>query len=239
MAKDDIFLDRDRHRAGGFVFDQRVAAVFDDMVSRSVPGYSTIQLLVADLACRFEAGGAVYDLGCSTGETCRSILARAGRPVRIVGIDNSADMLKQARAKTGDSVLYRQADFTKDDVFSDQDRITVVILCLSLQFVRPIDRPSILARAFNATHPGGALIFVEKTIEADPELNSLYIDYYHSFKAEMGYSALEISSKREALENVLIPFRRDENIKLLRDAGYRTVSSFFQWFNFSGFLALK
>ena len=110
---------------------------------------------------------------------------------------------------------------------------------MSLQFIRPIQRQKVVESLFNSLREGGALILVEKTVEADKILNGLYIDYYHQFKKEMGYSDLEISNKREALENVLIPYQRDENIALLKKAGFSSVSTFFQWFNFAGFLAVK
>ncbi len=49
----------------------------------------------------------------------------------------------------------------------------------------------------------------------------------------------EILKKREALENVLIPYRFDENFELFRRNGFTTVETFFQWYNFAGFLCVK
>ena len=240
--KDKIFADPSLRGAGTFVFDQRVASVFDDMVGRSVPGYATIQLLVADLACSFASNGPIYDLGCSTGASLQAIMARATRPLHLVGIDNSPEMLARCRAKLSSTadhkVELRCVDFVEESPFVAGDA-SVVILNLALQFVRPVHRSKIISDIFRATRPGGCLILVEKTVEEDRTLNSLYVDYYHRFKREMGYSAMEIAAKREALENVLIPFQRSENVTLLQDAGYSHVAPFFQWFNFSGFIAVK
>ena len=55
-------------QVGDFVFDQNVASVFDDMVSRSVPFYLETQMMALRLACNFVRSKTnIYDLGCSTG----------------------------------------------------------------------------------------------------------------------------------------------------------------------------
>jgi tRNA (cmo5U34)-methyltransferase len=83
------------------------------------------------------------------------------------------------------------------------------------------------------------LLLVEKLTCEDTTLNRLYIDHYYDFKRRNGYSEIEISKKREALENVLIPYRLDENVKLLKSAGFRQVETFFRWYNFCGLVAIK
>ena len=65
------------------------------------------------------------------------------------------------------------------------------------------------------------------------------IELHHAFKKANGYSDLEISQKRTALENVLIPYKMDENLKLFREAGFKVAEPFFQWYNFVGFLCVK
>ena len=44
---------------------------------------------------------------------------------------------------------------------------------------------------------------------------------------------------KEALENVLIPYRLDENIQLLKNSGFSSVDVFFKWFNWCGIVAIK
>ena len=70
-------------------------------------------------------------------------------------------------------------------------------------------------------------------------LNREYIDIYHGYKKSKGYSELEISRKREALENVLIPFSIEENRTMLKQVGFSTVETYFQWFNFASLVAIK
>jgi tRNA (cmo5U34)-methyltransferase len=94
-------------------------------------------------------------------------------------------------------------------------------------------------RVHDALRLGGAFIVCEKVIAADPHLDREFIDRYFDFKRRNGYSEQEIRRKEEALDGVLIPLTFDANLALLKDAGFRTVESFFRWFNFAAFLCLK
>ena len=119
------------------------------------------------------------------------------------------------------------------------DNASIVVLCLTLQFVRPIYRERLVKRIYDALLPGGALIIVEKILAEDSTWNRDFIKYYYNMKRRNHYSEMEIAQKREALENVLIPYTLSENITLLREAGFANYEIFFKWYNFSGFIAKK
>jgi tRNA (cmo5U34)-methyltransferase len=102
-----------------------------------------------------------------------------------------------------------------------------------------MNREALLESIVEGLNPGGVLILVEKVLGNDAFLNRLWIKLYYEMKRRNGYTETEIAQKREALENVLIPYRPDENIKILRRAGFDEVDMFFKWYNFAGFLALK
>jgi len=110
---------------------------------------------------------------------------------------------------------------------------------LTLQFVRPLYRDALLASIYQGMNENGCLILVEKVLGESSTLNRLYIKYYYDFKRQNGYSDLEISQKREALENVLIPYKLLENRELLLRTGFRSVDVFFKWYNFCGIIAVK
>ncbi|MCP5463831.1 MAG: carboxy-S-adenosyl-L-methionine synthase CmoA [Deltaproteobacteria bacterium] len=244
MSKDTLFGPDNPFGKEDFVFDARVSQVFDDMVNRSVPGYQTIQLLVADLALRFANKQNIVDLGCSTGNTLLAILARQNtNPAKLIGIDSSKEMLSQCEKKLHPHLSQNEIKLQQDDITDANFKLpvntSVVILNLVLQFVRPVNRLAVLQNIHADLAKQGCVILVEKTQQKDNLLNDLFIDYYHSYKKEMGYTDLEISQKREALENRLIPFFSEENTKLLQQAGFTKVTSFFQWMNFQGYLAIK
>lgn len=225
-----------------FDFNERVVEVFDDMLDRSIPCYQNVIGETSRLlASHLHHGDTVCDLGCATG-TALLYFARklADRRLRFLGIDSSPAMLTKARLKAefyveNDDVFFEQADIRE----IAQPETGAFILNYTLQFIRPVLRPTLIRQLYENLRPGGLLILSEKTILEDKRLNRTFIDIYHDFKREQGYSDLEIARKREALENILIPFSKEENIELLTRAGFKPVSTFFQWFNFSSFIAVK
>ena len=233
-----------RAQAHDFDFGENTARVFDDMLGRSVPFYPEIQRMVAELAVDFvQDGTAVYDLGCSTGTTLLAIDQRLGEgaKVRFVGLDSSPEMLARARAKLEGAGFRHPFELRLADL-NDGLRIdgaSVVMLVLTLQFVRPPHREALLRSLHEGLREGGCLILVEKVLGEDPTSNRLFIRHYYEFKRRNGYSELEIAQKRESLENVLVPYRLEENAALLRRVGFRNVDVFFKWYNFCAMVAMK
>jgi len=232
-------------KAADFEFNQEVAEVFDDMLVRSIPMYLEQEEMVRELAVRFwSPGTTIYDLGCSTATTLCKIGRVTPKPCRLVGFDNSRAMLDQAQGKIRkegleDCVSVRFADF---DVGLDEIELanaSVVTMCWTLQFVRPLNRERVIQWIYNSLVPGGALIVTEKTLANNPRMNRLFIELYYDFKKRNKYSPAEIRRKREALENVLVPYRACENIELFRKGGFEIVETFFQWHNFAGYLCVK
>jgi tRNA (cmo5U34)-methyltransferase len=230
-------------RVSDFEFDEKVAGVFDDMVARSVPYYDEVQRLQVDLAVEFlpERESLVYDLGCSTGTTLHLLSShpRCPKAARFVGLDNSPAMLDKARAKLAPAG--NRAELLEADLNAGVDLrpCRIVFLNWTLQFVRPLYRESLVRRIYEALEPGGALFLSEKVLLSSSFLNRLYIEHYLQYKRSRGYSDAEIQRKREALENVLVPYRLEENRLMLERAGFGTIDPFFRWLNFACLLAVK
>lgn len=242
MSNVDRFFDDQQKPVSDFVFDDKVADVFDDMVSRSVPFYDEIQRMTCELAADFSApDSSLYDLGCATGTTFHSLHERLDKSVQFVGVDNSAPMLEQANEKLSEVAKARSVKLINSDISSgyDLEDASVVLMVLTLQFVRPLHREKIAQKIFDGLKHNGALIIVEKLLSADSMLNRVFIEHYYDYKRRQGYSETEITKKREALENVLIPYRMEENVDLLKGVGFTHVEDFFRWYNFSGIIAVK
>lgn len=225
-----------------FDFNERVVEVMDDMLDRSIPFYRQVIQAQAQLLDGFlERGDTVYDLGCATGTTLLEfsrMLQEKG--LLFVGIDNSAPMLEKARLKAEIFSREKSLSFFLEDITAfDHPGAGGIIVNYTMQFIRPLQREKFLQRLYGNLRPGGILLISEKVISHDRRLNREFIDIYHRFKKSRGYSELEIAKKREALENVLIPFSVDENKTMLQNSGFVSVESHFQWFNFISFLAIK
>jgi len=239
--KDEVFKETFT-KPSDFEFSGKVAKVFDDMVNRSVPFYEEIQRMIGDLAAtHYQKHSIIYDLGCSTGTTLLQIHQAISGNVKMIGIDDSLDMLDKCKIKLKDAGITNTIDLQVEDLNNGIDiaDASVVVLCLTLQFVRPINREKIIKKIFTGLKKNGVLIIVEKILAEDSSFNRDFIEYYYEMKRRHHYSEMEISQKREALENVLIPYKLSENITLLRDAGFSHVEVFFKWYNFAGFIAKK
>ncbi|MGH4015284.1 MAG: carboxy-S-adenosyl-L-methionine synthase CmoA [Pseudonocardiaceae bacterium] len=230
---------------GDFVFDGSTAAVFDDMLDRSIPFYREIQRMVVELGVQFieKGGGTVYDIGCSTGNTLLGFMAAtpADRSVTFVGIEPSAPMRDKCAKRLAASERANAAELWSQPI-EDLDRLpdaSVIVMLYTLQFVRPLHRSAVLAMCFESLKPGGCLLLGEKILSDSSTLSRLYIERYHEFKLRNGYSHTEIARKREALENVLVPYRDSENRTVLAEAGFNPVDQIFRWYNFAVYLAVK
>jgi tRNA (cmo5U34)-methyltransferase len=240
---DTIF--RTAARSGDFAFDARVASVFDDMVSRSVPYYDHVQSIQAQLAVAFlpREECVLCDLGCSTGTTIAAILEHPDCPpsARFIGVDNSADMLAQAETKLAQAIADGRVTLLEADLNAGPElpSCRVMLMNWSLQFVRPIYRERLVQSIQSVLDPEGALFLSEKILVSDSRLNRTYIDLYLRYKKAQGYTDEEIQRKREALENVLVPYRIEENVELLHRCGFGTVDVYFRWLNFASLVAIK
>lgn len=227
-----------------FNFGTETARVFDDMLDRSVPFYGEIQRMIGELAGDFAADGtSIYDLGCSTANTFLSIGTHLTPDlnVRFVGLDYSEEMLHKAEQKLAGARFPWPYVLKRHDLNEgvQLENASVALMVLTLQFVRPLNRESIVASLHDGLNRNGCLILVEKVLSEHTTFNRLFIDHYYAMKKRKGYSEIEIAQKREALENVLVPYHLDENIRLLRRCGFQNIDVFFKWYNFCGIVAIK
>lgn len=232
-----------------FAFDDQVASVFEDMINRSVPGYSTIISMIGVLAERYcGAGSTIYDLGASLGGASFAVAQQLPHDdYRIIAIDNSEAMTSRLSAKlaalgisdSGSKETSRIECRHEDLRDSKIEDASMVILNFTLQFIEPAAREALMRKIYDGMRPGGLLVISEKIQFPDPALNELFIDLYHRFKETQGYSKLEISQKRAALENVLIPETLAAHRERLNGAGFHSVDTWFQCFNFASMVAFK
>ncbi|MBL6894713.1 MAG: carboxy-S-adenosyl-L-methionine synthase CmoA [Porticoccaceae bacterium] len=225
-----------------FSFDKAVVDVFPDMIRRSVPGYETILAHCGELAARYvQAESTCYDLGCSLGATSLAMRSRINvNNAKIVSVDNSQAMLSKL-SKILESIPSRiQTELVNQDVCEcNIDNASMVVLNFTLQFVPKNKRRALIEKIYNGLNPGGCLVISEK-LHFEPEsLNWLLSDLHHQFKSSQGYSDLEISQKRDSLENVLIPETLDTHIQRLNSCGFKSASPWFQCFNFCSLVAIK
>src|SRR5688572_11584 len=238
--QDDIF--KQPKQAEDFRFGNTVVQVFDDMVTRSVPFYLEIQRMMTEITADFAVPGTrVYDLGCSTGTTLINLDKVLSPDIDFIGIDNSEEMLAKCRGNFEANGMTRKYELSCRDLNQgiEIENASVVIMCLTLQFIRPLYREKLVSEIYRQLNENGCFILIEKVLGEDSLFNRQFINYYYDFKRRNHYNDLEIAQRREALENVLIPYKLMENRELLLRRGFRYVETFFKWYNFCGIIAVK
>lgn len=229
---------------GSFQFDARVAEVFNDMIARSVPGYSQILSLLPTLTRQFYfAGCRYYDLGCSTCAGLAAIAQGLGcEPVKLVGIDNSQAMLDQAKPVA--DLISANSPHSLELICDDVTKVplrnaAMVLMNFTLQFIALDQRDALIRQIYQALIPGGVLVLSEKLVSPSQDIEKLMTRIHHQFKADQGYSKLEISQKREAIENVLIPEALLDHHERLLSAGFTTITPWIRNLQFVSILAVK
>jgi len=236
MPKDKVFTEKISKK---FEFDEAVASVFDDMLSRSVPFYDEVRKLIISLILAEQKEEMkVLDLGSSTAKFLLDLHSKMTVPMQLKGLDNSQAMLDRAEQKCqafGANINLELADMVTY-TYQEED---VIVANYTLQFIRPMQRLELMKKIFEGLNEDGMFIFSEKVVFEGKILDKQMIDIYYDYKKEQGYSEYEIAQKREALENVLIPFTINENIRMCKDAGFTKIDTVFQWANFVTFVVKK
>ena len=187
MSRDDIFTSEEG-ASSAFAFDDKVAAVFDDMLNRSVPFYGEQQKLITEIARRFWIPDTpVVDMGCSLGTTLLNIASELKAVETFIGFDNSQAMIDKAlvnidKAQESDRIQLRLADLNAslDDV--ELENASVVTICWTLQFIRPLQRDRLIKKIYDSMADGGVLITTEKVLTNDSNMNRFFIDFYYDYK---------------------------------------------------------
>ncbi|AIY65251.1 carboxy-S-adenosyl-L-methionine synthase CmoA [Pseudoalteromonas piratica] len=240
MSKDNIYASQQAVK--DFTFDERVVEVFPDMIQRSVPGYATIVSTMGKLAGQYAQNNSnLYDLGSSLGAVTLSMRRNIDKQnCQIIAVDNSAAMVERCKLhlegfRSDVPVTVELADINEIEI----NNASVVALNFTLQFIPQPQRFALLEKVYQGLKPGGVLLLSEKVKGENTLVDDLLIDLHHDFKRANGYSELEISQKRSAIENVMRPETLNAHFERLSDIGFQHTQVWYQCFNFCSMIAIK
>jgi tRNA (cmo5U34)-methyltransferase len=241
MKKDTIYSEK-KDNIPPFEFNEDVAQVFDDMLQRSVPLYrETVQRQAQMTVKYYQKGTRIYDLGCSNGNYGMQLLFEMrGREFEMIAVDNSESMLLAYKKRLEDKIKNKNIKLECKNIQDVKIKnASVVIINLTLQFL-PIElRERLIKNIHGSLLPNGVLLITEKIIHKEKEFAALHQEFYCRFKKENGYSDLEISQKRDALENILISETIEDHLRRFKDAGFKKIDVWQKWFNFAAFICRK
>lgn len=242
MSKDELYAGS----AGDprpFEFNESVARVFPDMLRRSIPGYGASIEAIGWLAARYvRAGTQCYDLGCSLGAATLAMRDGIAQPdCTIIAVDNAPAMVKRCRESIAEApgrgvhVAVEETDVRSVAI----ERASMVVMNYTLQFLPLEERAPMMQKIADGLVEGGILVLSEKVIDEDESVDALLVDLHHEYKRRNAYSDLEISRKRAAIENVLVPESVAVHRARLKEAGFRHCGLLLRYYNFVSLVALK
>jgi len=241
MQKDKIFFDKGPNK-GSFEFSNEVVNVFPDMLSRSIPSYSrtieTIEFLTKEF---IQPNTNCYDLGCSLGEASLSMLKGINvNGCQIYAIDKSESMTRKFKKNLKENSLTTPINILNDDILNSRIKnASIIVMNYTLQFLKEEDRQSMINKIFNGLNKGGLFLLSEKIKIQNNKVNDVLDQLHYNFKLKNKYSQLEISRKRDAIENVLIRDDLCTHQKRLERAGFKNFGIWMQHFNFASYIAIK
>ena len=240
MTPDNIYANP-RASISSFKFDDKVAAVFADMIARSVPGYGLTLDMIGVIASRYgKSNSQSYDLGCSLGASTLAMRHNVADSCKIIAIDNSTAMVEKCQQFVTQDSANAVVDVRCDDICNVAiENASLVAMNFTLQFIEADKRADLLAKIYHGLNTGGAFILSEKIVATDSGAQETLTNLHHDFKRAMGYSDLEIAQKRSAIENVLVPNTINSHRENLHAAGFSQVYLWFQCFNFVSLIAIK
>lgn len=220
-----------------FEFDDDVVSVFDDMLSRSIPFYKeNLELIIDFVQLYLKPNSSILDIGCSTANTLLRLHENGN--FKLSGLDNSLSMINLAKQKA--KAYNADIDFLCEDLnMVKLNKYDCILSNYTLQFIRPLKRQEIINKIYESINHEGIFILSEKIIYQNLKANKIFTDLYLKFKKQNGYSEFEIAQKRQALENVLVPFNDKENENMLKNAGFKEVANIFKWNNFTTYIGFK
>jgi len=238
MNEDKLYID-EKLGDEPFRFDDSVARVFPDMLRRSIPGYAASIEAIGSLAARYVTPNTTcYDLGCSLGAA--TLAMRQGIRAdgcRIIAVDNSEAMIEKCRSVVAgaDDIEVRLADIRDVSI----ENASMVVMNYTLQFLDLDARDTVLRRIADGMIDGGLFLLSEKVVDENPHMEDLLVDLHHEHKRRNDYSELEISRKRAALDNVLVPETVARHRQRLNNAGFSHSAVWLRYFNFVSIVAIK
>lgn len=223
-----------------FEFNQRVVDVFPDMIERSVPGYPLTISMIGVMADEYvQERTNVYDLGCSLGGVSLAIQqGLKNKQCNIIAVDNSKAMIDtcvETIPNKDQNIEFRLQNVLDTEI----SHASVIVMNFTLQFIPLESRKSLIKKIYDGLLPGGVLILSEKVMFDNETENETMNHLHHHMKELNGYDKLEIASKREALDDVLIPESIETHMDRVNDSGFDSAFIWLKCFNFISLIAIK
>jgi len=217
-------------------FSARAASSYAEGPPRQVPGYSSLHRMVSLLlAERTPQDGRVLVLGAGGGQELKA-LAEAHSGWTFEGVDPSPDMLHLAEQVAGPHAARMRFHRGYIDGASDGpfDAATSILI---FHFIPHDQRLETLRQVRRRLKIGAPFVLVHLSFpQAEPE-RSIWIDRHVAYGRSNGLEPADAERARQAISSGLTILSPEEDVAMLRPAGFSNASLFYVGLSIRGWVA--
>jgi tRNA (cmo5U34)-methyltransferase len=204
--------------------------------ARQVPGLDGLHRMMSYLlAERVTENGNILVVGAGGGMEIKA-MADLHSSWSFDGVDPSADMLRLARQTVADHS--KRVSLHEGDVSAAPGGPFDGATCLLVFHHISIEqRQRTLAQVRNRLKPGAPLVLAHVSFAQAEPARTIWIDRHIGFGTAHGITPEKLESARRAMRERLCILDADEEITMLREAGYHDVTQFYAAFTFKGWVA--
>ncbi len=216
--------------------DANSVATYADRPPRVVPGYDAMQRMTAILlAEHVPDDGRVLVLGAGGGLELKTF-AQTHPAWSFDGVDPAREMLQLAEETLGPllSRVRLHQGYIDDAPTTPFDGATSL---LTLHFLDADERRRTVEQVRRRLRPGAPFVVAHFSIpHRNEDERAVWLSRYVAFARAGGIDASTITSARAAIDTQLHILTPDEDMQVLRDAGFTDISQFYAGFTFRGWV---
>ena len=216
--------------------DSAAVAHYADGPARQVPGLHALhRMTTLLLAERVPEHGRVLVLGAGGGLELK-VFADAQPAWSFVGVDPSAPMLKLAQDALGPQAA--RVDFVRG-VVDDAPLLPCdgATCLLTLHFLTAAQRLHALRELRRRLKPGAPLVVAHHSFPQAAGEQTRWLERYAAFAISSGVPEADALRAIEAMPARLPLLSPDQDVALLREAGFERIELFYAAFTFKGWVA--
>jgi len=210
-------------------FDFNTIDNFDDHINKSIPNYDLLIKAIKNISDYFYVKNTnIYDLGCSTGKLLKEL---SYSDCQKIGIDNSSLLPKQ----NYDNLKFINLDLNQDFKI---ENCSILYSIFTMQFLNPKNKYNYIKNIYDGLNIDGAMILCEKIYFEDGKIQEINLFSHWEHKLN-NFTSDEIINKQFDLKLIMKCMLEKDLLNLLKEVGFNKIYSFWQIYNFKGYIVIK
>jgi len=216
-------------------FDEN-AEKYDKIRRLIIPCFDDLYSITTDLTNSKKQDPRILDLGAGTGLLTKYLFEKYPE-AEFTLIDLSEEMLKiaKSRFKGHENFKYVVADYSEHEF---KDFFDIIVSSLSIHHLKDTDKQKLYKKIYNALNEDGIFLNADQVIGSTSNIDQ---SYYNNWMKKIEENNFTGSEKDTAIERMKFdkPATFQNNLKWLKNTGFKDVDIYYKYYNFAIFYAKK